>query len=108
MAAAARTVLDAAGITAEIEERSDSTAAQPGVAFALFAGFIGGTRLGADRAGRCGARPSASAPRWHASCAWSSRPAQGVQAERPEAGADRDDAGFVQLHGLHGFPPPEQ
>ena len=33
------------------EERSDSTAAQPGAAFALFADFIGGTRLGADRAG---------------------------------------------------------
>jgi len=51
MAAAARTVLGTAGITAEIEERSDSTAAQPGAAFALFADFIGGTRLGADRAG---------------------------------------------------------
>jgi RNA 3'-terminal phosphate cyclase (ATP) len=47
MAAAARTVLG----TAEICERSDSTAAQPGAAFALFADFIGGTRLGADRAG---------------------------------------------------------
>ena len=51
MAAAARTALGAAGITAEIQERSDSTAAQPGAAFALFADFIGGTRLGADRAG---------------------------------------------------------
>jgi RNA 3'-terminal phosphate cyclase (ATP) len=51
MAAAARTVLGTAGITAEIQERSDSTAAQPGAAFALFAEFIGGTRLGADRAG---------------------------------------------------------
>lgn len=51
MAAAARTVLGTAGITAEIEERSDSTAVQPGAAFALFADFIGGTRLGADRAG---------------------------------------------------------
>jgi RNA 3'-terminal phosphate cyclase (ATP) len=51
MAAAARTALGAAGMTAEIEERSDSTAAQPGAAFALFADFIGETRLGADRAG---------------------------------------------------------
>jgi len=51
MAAAARTVLGTAGITAEIHELSDSTAAQPGAAFALSADFIGGTRLGADRAG---------------------------------------------------------
>ena len=51
MAAAARAVLDAAGISAEIEERTDSTAVQAGAAFALFADFIGGTRLGADRAG---------------------------------------------------------
>lgn len=51
MAAAARRVLDAARITADIEERRDNTAAQPGAAFALFADFIGGTRLGADRAG---------------------------------------------------------
>jgi RNA 3'-terminal phosphate cyclase (ATP) len=50
MAAAAVAVLDAAGISAEIEERSDSTAAQPGAALALLADFIGGTRLGADRA----------------------------------------------------------
>jgi RNA 3'-terminal phosphate cyclase (ATP) len=51
MAAAARTVLGAARITAEIQELSDSTAAQAGAAFALFADFIGGSRLGADRAG---------------------------------------------------------
>ena len=51
MAAAARSVLAAAGISAAIQERSDSTAAQAGAAFALFADFIGGTRLGADRAG---------------------------------------------------------
>jgi len=51
MAAAARTVLGPAGITAGICELGDSTAAQPGAAFALFADFIGGTRLGADRAG---------------------------------------------------------
>lgn len=51
MAAAARSVLAAAGISAAIEERSDHTAAQAGAAFALFADFIGGTRLGADRAG---------------------------------------------------------
>ena len=51
MAAAARTVLGPAGITAGICELGDSTAAQPRIAFALFADFIGGTRLGADRAG---------------------------------------------------------
>ncbi len=51
MAAAARAVLDAAGLSAEIQERSDSTAVQAGAALALFADFIGGTRLGADRAG---------------------------------------------------------
>jgi RNA 3'-terminal phosphate cyclase (ATP) len=50
MAAAARTVLGTAGITTQIEELSDSTAVQAGAAFALFADFIGGTRLGADRA----------------------------------------------------------
>ena len=37
MAAAARTVLSTAGITAEIQELSDSTAAQAGAACALFA-----------------------------------------------------------------------
>lgn len=51
MAAAARPVLAAAAIRAEIGERSDNTAAQPGAAFALFADFHGGARLGADRAG---------------------------------------------------------
>lgn len=51
MASAARSVLAAAGIGASIQERSDSTAAQAGAAFALFADFIGGTRLGADRSG---------------------------------------------------------
>ena len=48
MAAAARSVLAAAGISAGIGERSDRTAAQPGAAFALFADFPGGARLGAD------------------------------------------------------------
>ena len=51
MASAARQVLAGAGISAAIQERSDRTAAQTGAAFALFADFIGGTRLGADRAG---------------------------------------------------------
>ncbi len=37
MAAAARTILDTAGIGAHIKERSDTTAAQAGAAFALFA-----------------------------------------------------------------------
>ncbi|MGE5288637.1 MAG: RNA 3'-terminal phosphate cyclase [Micromonosporaceae bacterium] len=51
MATAARSVLAAAGISASIGERSDNTAAQPGAAFALFADFHGGARLGADCAG---------------------------------------------------------
>jgi RNA 3'-terminal phosphate cyclase (ATP) len=51
MATAARSVLAAAGMSASIQECSDRTAAQPGAAFALFADFTGGTRLGADRAG---------------------------------------------------------
>ncbi len=51
MAAGATAVLDTAGINAQIQQRSDDTAAQPGAGFALFADFIGGTRLGADRAG---------------------------------------------------------
>lgn len=52
MAAGARAVLsDASARSPDIAERSDSTAAQPGAAFALFADFADGTRLGADRAG---------------------------------------------------------
>ncbi len=57
MAAGARTVLTGAAASttgaqiAEISECTDRSAAQPGAAFALFADFIGGTRLGADRAG---------------------------------------------------------
>lgn len=51
MAAAARSVLSAAGMTAHIDERDDTTAAQRGAAFALFAELDGGARLGADRAG---------------------------------------------------------
>ena len=51
MAAAARAVLAEAGMSVDIEERDDTTAAQPGAAFALFAELEGGARLGADRAG---------------------------------------------------------
>lgn len=59
MAAGARGVLAAAAVTAstgskqiaEISECTDRSASQPGAAFALFADFIGGARLGADRAG---------------------------------------------------------
>ena len=54
MAAAARAVLATSRMvagTAEIAEYSDRTAVQPGAAFALFADFIGGARLGADSAG---------------------------------------------------------
>lgn len=51
MASAARSVLAAGGIDADIDERDDTTAAQPGAALALFADLDGGGRLGADRAG---------------------------------------------------------
>ena len=51
MATAARTTLASAGLDGRIEERSDATALQPGVAFAVFADLDGGVRLGADRAG---------------------------------------------------------
>jgi RNA 3'-terminal phosphate cyclase len=51
MAEAARQVLARAGYRAEIEERDDSTALQPGAALALFADLEGGVRLGADQAG---------------------------------------------------------
>lgn len=57
MAAGAQRVLATAPATtggahtAEISECTDRSASQPGAAFALFADFIGGTRLGADRAG---------------------------------------------------------
>ncbi len=51
MAGAAKQVLVRAGYDAEIEERDDTTALQPGAALALFADEEGGVRLGADRAG---------------------------------------------------------
>jgi RNA 3'-terminal phosphate cyclase (ATP) len=54
---AATEVLAEAGLTATIEERNDDTAIQPGAAFALFAEFEGGSRLGADGAGARG-RPA--------------------------------------------------
>lgn len=55
---AATAVLAEAGLTAAaIEERNDDTAIQPGAAFALFAEFEGGSRLGADGAGARG-RPA--------------------------------------------------
>ena len=54
---AAREVLAADGVTATIDECSDDTSVQPGAAFALFAEFDGGVRLGADGAGARG-RPA--------------------------------------------------
>jgi RNA 3'-terminal phosphate cyclase (ATP) len=53
MTAGARAVLGRADITdtIDIAEIRDRAAAQPGAAFALFAEFLGGARLGADRAG---------------------------------------------------------
>lgn len=51
MANAAGDVLAAEGFDAEIEQRNDLTAAQPGAAFALFADLTHGVRLGADGAG---------------------------------------------------------
>ncbi len=57
MVDAARQVLASGGVTATIEERNDDTSVQPGAAFALFAEFDGGVRLGADGAGARG-RPA--------------------------------------------------
>jgi len=51
LASAARSILRDAGFAADIEERNDVTAVQPGAALALFADLAGGVRLGADRAG---------------------------------------------------------
>ena len=51
MAQAAQEELRAAGYSAEIEARYDETALQRGAALAIFADKLGGTRLGADRAG---------------------------------------------------------
>jgi len=54
MAEAARETLKRDGRDAEIEIRQDTSALQPGAAFALFADLEGGARLGADRAGAIG------------------------------------------------------
>lgn len=51
MAEAARQVLAEQGVEAVIEERNDDRAVQAGAAFALFAEFGSGCRLGADAAG---------------------------------------------------------
>ena len=57
MADAAREVLAADGLKAAIDIEDDTTAAQPGAAFGLFAELTGGARLGADGAGAPG-RPA--------------------------------------------------
>jgi RNA 3'-terminal phosphate cyclase (ATP) len=51
MAEAAQDVFASAGYQARIEVKYDSTALQPGAAFAAFADLTGEVRLGADRAG---------------------------------------------------------
>ncbi|TAJ25356.1 MAG: RNA 3'-phosphate cyclase [Nitrospirae bacterium] len=51
MAEAAKQVLGGAGYHAEIEERNDTDALQPGAALAVFADLEGTARLGADQAG---------------------------------------------------------
>jgi RNA 3'-terminal phosphate cyclase (ATP) len=51
MAAAAKSVLAAAGHDCEIELQDDTSALQRGAAIALFADYQGAARLGADRAG---------------------------------------------------------
>jgi RNA 3'-terminal phosphate cyclase (ATP) len=51
MAAAAYDVLYQRGLTAQIEEVNDETAAQPGAAFAVFAETANGACFGSDRAG---------------------------------------------------------
>jgi RNA 3'-terminal phosphate cyclase (ATP) len=57
MAGAAREVLAAQGLEATIDVEDDTTAAQPGAAFAVFAELAGGARFGADGAGAPG-RPA--------------------------------------------------
>lgn len=57
MADAARDVLIGEGLEPSIDIRDDTTAAQPGAAFGLFAELAGGARLGADGAGAPG-RPA--------------------------------------------------
>jgi RNA 3'-terminal phosphate cyclase (ATP) len=56
MARSAHAVLAAAGFDANIEERDDTTAAQPGAGLALFANLADGSRIGADGAGAPGRR----------------------------------------------------
>lgn len=51
MADAAQRLLEENGLTAQIEEVNDDTAAQRGAAFAVFADAVNGACLGADRAG---------------------------------------------------------
>lgn len=51
MAQASKQLLGLAGLTAEIQEIDDETAAQAGAGFAIFADDSTGLRLGADRAG---------------------------------------------------------
>lgn len=51
MARRARDILRDAGLTAEIDERDDTSAGQRGAALAIFADLPGGWRLGADGAG---------------------------------------------------------
>ena len=51
MAEAAKQVFGGAGYHAEIEERNDTDALQPGAALAVFADLEGAARLGADQAG---------------------------------------------------------
>ncbi|HEU4422009.1 MAG TPA: hypothetical protein VFR67_05640 [Pilimelia sp.] len=66
MAQAARRILVDAGYGPFIEEREDTTAAQPGAAIAVFADLADGMRLGADRAGaprRAAERVGAAAAR---------------------------------------------
>lgn len=57
MARHAQDKLAKAGFDAEVEQREDTTAAQPGAGLALFADLSGGCRLGADGAGAPG-RPA--------------------------------------------------
>ena len=57
MAEAAQEVLAGEGLDAPIDVHDDTTAAQPGAAFGLFAEAAGGSRLGADGAGAPG-RPA--------------------------------------------------
>ena len=103
MAASAREVLSKAGIPAEIEERDDTSAAQAGATFALFAELegapgsgrtvpahrIAGPRRSGPRSPGCCSRTSQRAPRSTGTPPTSSSSSPRSQPARPPTGSRR-------------------